>query len=98
MLGMGNYHDAMQWLWTSGLVLITDRQLNGASRSGRIIEQLERLLEGSEWVSEVYHNNTPYRTLLYRSEEPFAWSAGMLLAGLIENPALDTAFAKIRGA
>ncbi len=98
VVGMADYHDRMQWLWTTGLVLLADRQLNGSSRTPRIIERLEGLLEGSEWVSEVYADNEPFTSFFYKSEEPFAWSAGMLLAGLIENPDLDTAFAKIRDA
>ncbi|MFT4308066.1 MAG: hypothetical protein ACMXYM_01725 [Candidatus Woesearchaeota archaeon] len=97
LVGMRDYHDRMQWIWTTGLVLLADRQCNGSSRTPAIIERLERLLEGSEWVSEVYADNKPFKTLLYKSEEPFAWSAGMLIAGLTENRDLDAAFAKIRG-
>ena len=98
LLGMGDYHDRLQWIWTTGLVLLADRQCNGSSRTPLIIERLERLLEGSEWISEVYLNDTPFRTPIYKSEEPFAWSAGMILAGLTENPEFDAAFAKIRDA
>lgn len=94
---MKDYHDRMQWIWTTGLILLADRQVNGRSRTDAIIERLESLLEGADWVSEVYVNNKPFRTPVYRSEEPFAWSAGMLVAGLVENEELDEAFAKIRG-
>ena len=97
LVGMKDYHDRMQWIWTTGLILLADRQVNGRSRTDAIIERLESLLEGADWVSEVYVNNKPFRTPVYRSEEPFAWSAGMLVAGLVENEELDEAFAKIRG-
>ena len=92
LIGMREYHNEMQWLWTTGLVLLAE---SNESRRKRLISALAALLDGEEWISEVYLGNKPFRNLWYRSEEPFAWSAGMILAGLIESD-LGTAFARIR--
>jgi hypothetical protein len=97
LLGMREYHDRMQWLWTSGLVLLSSRLTDpNDKREERIETALENLTRGDEWISEVYLDNRVFRNAAYKSEEPFAWSSGMLLAGLIEDEGFDRAISKIR--
>lgn len=98
LLSMREYHRRIQWLWTSGLVLIATRQLDpNEARRERVVTALDRLLADKAWVSEAYLHDREFRTWWYKTEEPFAWSSGMLIAGLAENERLDRAFARIRG-
>lgn len=98
LLSMREYHRRVQWLWTSGLVLLASRLTSpDEARAERIVAALDRLLSGKEWVSEAYLHDREFRTWWYKSEEPFAWSSGMLIAGIVENEALASAFATLRG-
>lgn len=96
LLSMRHYHDEMQWLWTTGLALLSSRITTpNAEREAALIRAVEHLTRGDAWISEVYLDNERFSNWWYTSEEPFAWSAGMLLAGLIEEPELARAFERI---
>ncbi len=103
LIGMGKYHNGFRWLWISGLKLFTNKIKNKNKKTKEYIEKtiinsIYKLLfidNNEEYISEVYYKNKPFKNIFYESENPFAWSAGMLLLGLKENKKLKEIFKKI---
>lgn len=84
--GTADYHNhGCLWLQPGILYAMA---LNAAGQTGRarsVFDSISSLVLSHETVYEVYERNgTPVRRTLYRSEGPFAWSAGLLLAARVQ--------------
>lgn len=79
LLGMHDYHHII-WLWLDCLYAAVLRR-SAPLKSASLLRQISGLITASGTVHEVYERSTmlPVRRLLYRSEFPFAWSAGMFV-------------------
>ncbi|MFT4309311.1 MAG: amylo-alpha-1,6-glucosidase [Candidatus Woesearchaeota archaeon] len=104
LIGMKNYHNGMQWLWLSAIMLLALSRTKDNTASEMIdktISSIDKLLEDNKnkhpYISEVYYNGKPFANFYYESEEPFAWSSGMLISALDNNKRLVNAIKKITG-
>jgi len=81
LAGIPGYHDDCLWLWNTALALRVLDKLGRRSMLERMTADILVLLRRQGGVSEVYRpaDGVPVKTWLYRSEQPFSWSAGMLL-------------------
>ncbi|HLD06813.1 MAG TPA: GH116 family glycosyl hydrolase [Candidatus Nanoarchaeia archaeon] len=82
LLGMHDYHHII-WPWLDCLYALALRRFS-PRKSAYLLRQISGLIASSGTVHETYERNTslPVRRLLYRSEFPFAWGAGMFVLAL----------------
>lgn len=80
LVGLSDYHNGLLWL-QPGILYAVALQKTGAKKEANIVfENISKKIEEYNGVYEVYEKNgKPVRRLFYRAEEPFAWSAGLLI-------------------
>lgn len=79
-VGLEDYHDGLYWGWISALDAIALKKTNQSQKSVEVLRNMELLFKKYGEVYEVYEKSgEPVQRILYRSERPFAWSAGMYL-------------------
>lgn len=78
--GMSDYHNGQLWL-QPGILYATALQIIGKqTEARRVFEKISKKIVEYNGVYEVYEKNgKPVSRLLYQSEHPFAWSAGLYL-------------------
>ncbi len=77
--GIGKYHNGMSWLWLGALDAIARNKLGNKDGAEEILGKMAEVINQYGAVYEIYENKKPVKTWLYRSESPFAWSAGMFV-------------------
>jgi glycogen debranching enzyme len=86
LAGLTHYHDRMHWSWLMGLSGKVAHAMNDGAEARRIFEGLATMAERDGTIAEIYREKdgalVPFRSLLYRSEAPFSWGAGMILDAL----------------
>jgi hypothetical protein len=89
LAGNQNYHGSMIWTWLVALqAQAAHRTKNFADRDERL-QFLTTQSQNTGVITEIIDSETllPFRSLLYRSEQPFSWGAAMTVwvLGAIEN-------------
>jgi len=80
IIGLGDYHDGIYWLWISGVDAAALKMYGKEEKADKVIKNMESVFKKYGTVFEVYEKNgMPVQRFFYRSERPFAWSAGMYL-------------------
>lgn len=80
LVGLPDYHNGCLWLQPGILYAIALHKVDQKQKALRVLEYIARKIVEHNGVHEVYEKNgQPLRRLFYRSEEPFAWSAGLFL-------------------
>ena len=81
LVGMGDYHNrGCFWLQTGILYVLALDKAGKHKEAGLKMQQIAAHIVRWNGVYEVYERNGhPVRRMLYRSEHPFAWSAGLFL-------------------
>lgn len=83
LVGMGDYHSKLRWIWICCLQAIAYNKIGNNKKASQIIESLSELILKYGSVYEVYDSsNKPLKRIFYRSERPFAWSCGFFLLAL----------------
>jgi len=85
LVGLRSYHDSLSWTWLLGLALGAAREFGDEAEFDRIHEILVGSLDSSSFLAEVLDPGKkyqPFQSLLYRSECPFSWGAGLVVEGL----------------
>jgi hypothetical protein len=85
VVGLHHYHDTMVWTWLTGLSLKVAATMNDKVEVERILKELAPRLERDGGVTEIWvvdEELSPFRSRLYRSENPFSWGAGLILEGM----------------
>jgi glycogen debranching enzyme len=86
LAGLRHYHDRLHWSWLTALAGKTAATMGDHAEAARIFEHLERAAVRDGTVAEVYAARRgemrPFRSLIYRSEAPFSWGAGLVLDAL----------------
>ena len=76
--GISDYHSDMRWLWVSCLYA---QALDDNGHTERADSELAEIKAGIEEYGEVYEvyepSGEPVDRFFYKSEHPFAWSAGV---------------------
>ncbi|MGF3555305.1 MAG: hypothetical protein ACQXXF_08620, partial [Thermoplasmatota archaeon] len=83
LIGIGGYHNFEHaWLWIGCLEFLARKKANDEKAEKIINKIINKVIEFND-VFEVYDNEgKPVFTDYYKSEHPFAWSAGMIIYAL----------------
>ncbi len=85
IFGIGDYHNGLSWLWLGSLDALAKHRLGLKSEAREELEKIASIITLHKGVYEVYTPDAkPVNRLLYKSEQPFAWSAGLYLYALSE--------------
>lgn len=71
------YHGGFSWLWLGCLNVIVLLKLDMKKKAEELLGKIANKITEYENVYEVYYNGKPVNKLLFKSEVPFAWSAGL---------------------
>jgi len=83
LFGIGDYHNGLSWLWLGSLDALAKHRLGLKAEAKTELEKIASLIVLHKGVYEVYtEDGKPVNRLLYHSEHPFAWSAGLFLYAL----------------
>ncbi|NTV23133.1 MAG: hypothetical protein HGA85_02020 [Nanoarchaeota archaeon] len=78
MIGLKDYHNGLSWLWLGAISTLALLKVGRISEAKELMDKIDTLIEDHEEVYEVYDGGFPVNRTLYRSEHPFAWSAGLV--------------------
>jgi glycogen debranching enzyme len=91
--GNKNYHGDMIWTWLVALQALAAHKFGSENDRDERLEFLKKSSLKSNAITEILDSETllPFRSLLYRSEQPFSWGAAMTVwvLGAIENKNID---------
>ncbi len=73
------YHGGFSWLWIGCLNVIALLKMDMNKEAIELLENIASKVKEHNNVYEVYHNGSPVKKLLFKSEVPFAWSAGLFV-------------------
>lgn len=74
-----HYHTSCSWMWLGGWHVAASLAAGQRERAARLMRRLERVIEHDGVVYEVHDPvGKPLATMLYRSEAPLSWNAGMV--------------------
>ena len=80
MLGLKDYHNGLSWIWLGCINALAKHKLGRKKEAKELIERIAGLIIKYNGVFEVYNKNgKPVKRLIYRSEQPFAWSSGLFI-------------------
>jgi glycogen debranching enzyme len=80
VIGMGDYHNGLIWLQPGMLYAGALYKEGYRAKAKMTLDKIARKIIESGGAHEVYETNgTPVNRLVYRSEHPFAWSAGLFI-------------------
>lgn len=80
IVGMRDYHNGLLWL-QPGILYAVALFISGKRAAAKsVLLGIEKKINASLGAHEVYEENgTPVHRLVYRSEQPFAWSSGLFV-------------------
>ena len=84
-VGLRSYHDGLDWGWVVAEAASTSYSQGNHQLGDQLLTSLAAW-EPSELLSEVYSNGKPFRTWLYRSENPFTWTAAKVCEAIAARP------------
>ena len=80
LIGLGDYHNGLSWLWLGCISALAKHKIGRKKDALKLIEKIENIIITHGKIFEVYDKKAnPVRRLLYKSEYPFAWSAGLFV-------------------
>jgi glycogen debranching enzyme len=80
LLGLGDYHNGLSWIWLGSLNALAKYRLGMKKEAIEILERISSLIIEYRGVYEVYEKTgVPVNRLIYKAEQPFAWSAGLFI-------------------
>jgi GH15 family glucan-1,4-alpha-glucosidase len=78
--GIGYYHTDAAWIWLGAWHVIAAQHLGRVDEARDLLDRMARVIVRDGEVHEVYAPSGRYiSTLLYTSEAPLTWSAGMFV-------------------
>ncbi|MEK9727735.1 MAG: amylo-alpha-1,6-glucosidase [Candidatus Margulisiibacteriota bacterium] len=80
IIGLKDYHNGLIWLWVSAITSIAFIKNNKITNGMKILDTMANVINQHETMYEIYDTNgNPIKRLFYKSEEDFAWSAGLFI-------------------
>ncbi|MBS3154933.1 hypothetical protein J4404_00355 [Candidatus Woesearchaeota archaeon] len=73
------YHGGFSWLWIGCLNVIALQKMGMKKEAEELLNKISNKIVEYENVYEVYYKEKPVNKLLFKSEAPFAWSAGLFV-------------------
>ena len=77
--GMKNYHIDFSWTWLGSIYVLAKLKIGKRAEVVSILEKISRVIVRDGTVHEIYNNDKPVSLFFYKSEQPWAWSAGLFL-------------------
>lgn len=77
--GIKNYHMSYSWIWLGCLAALAKHKIGQTKEAKKIISRISEIIVRDDCVQEIYHKSYAVRAWLYKSEKPWAWSAGLFL-------------------
>jgi len=77
--GMKDYHAGFSWLWLGAIAALVKYRLRQKDEAISILEKISMRIIQDNNVGEIYHNGRPVNLPFYKSERPWAWSAGLFI-------------------
>ncbi len=78
-IGMGDYHNGLQWLWIGCVDAASKHAVGLTDEAYALMSRIAKKIVEHGGVYEVYHEGNPVKRLFYKSEQWFAWSAGLFV-------------------
>ena len=79
-MGLGDYHNGLSWLWLGCINALAKDKIGMKKESVLLLEKISDIIIKFDSVYEVYDKTgKPVNRLIYKSEHPFAWSAGLFV-------------------
>jgi glycogen debranching enzyme len=78
-LGMGDYHNGLQWLWIGCVDAVSKHTIGLHKEALALMSRIATKIVEHNGVYEVYDEGNPVKRLFYKSEQWFAWSAGLFV-------------------
>lgn len=79
-IGMADYHNGLVWLQPGIMYAIALKKIGRSKEAKKVLQGIATKVQAVATVHEVYERSgLPVKRLVYTSEHPFAWSAGILL-------------------
>jgi len=80
IIGMGDYHNGLIWLQPGILYALALHTTGFKKEAKSVLSGIAEKIIATGGVHEVYEQSgTPVKRLVYRSEQPFAWSSGLFI-------------------
>ncbi len=80
LIGLKDYHNGLFWLWVSCISCIAFIKNNQLNNGMRILNAITNIINKHQTVYEIYdEKGNPIKRTFYKSEEGFAWSAGLFV-------------------
>ncbi|MBU6388910.1 hypothetical protein KGQ71_00140 [Patescibacteria group bacterium] len=82
--GMKDYHVGFSWTWLGCVDAIAKQKCGEPALAANILERIADVIVRDGTVHEIYNKGKAVRTPLYKSENPWAWGAGIFLLACAE--------------
>lgn len=80
LVGIGDYHNGICWLWLGCLDVVAKNKVGFKKEAKELLAKISDIIVKHNGVYEVYEQNGfPINRWFYKSEKPFAWSAGLFI-------------------
>ena len=91
LAGIGNYHTNGAWLWIGAWHCIALARAGHLNQSQTLLSRIAEIIVKDGQVYEVYGpNGKPISNIIYTSEAPLTWSAGMFIYAFHEIESYQT--------
>jgi len=77
--GMKHYHINFSWTWLGSIYALAKLKIGQKREAIKILEKIARVIVRDGTVHEIYYKDKPVSIFFYKSEQPWAWSAGLFL-------------------
>ncbi|OIO65097.1 hypothetical protein AUJ68_04095 [Candidatus Woesearchaeota archaeon CG1_02_57_44] len=84
-LGMGDYHSHAVWPWLGALAALANQRAGNRRAALAILHTMAGTINTHGTQEILDQDGIPLRRLLYRSEHPFAWTAGLFILACRET-------------
>ena len=79
-IGLKDYHNGLIWFWVSCIASIALHKSGHKETALDLLNKISTKINRDNSIYEVYTNDgNPVKRLFYKSEEGFAWSAGLFV-------------------
>ena len=80
LINLRDYHNGLIWFWVSCIASVSLHENNYKKHSIELLNKMANKINRDNTVYEVYtKKGVPVNRLFYKSEEGFAWSAGLFV-------------------
>ena len=83
--GMKNYHVGFSWTWLGCADVMARLKLGRTEEAQFMLKRIAKVIVRDGTVHETYDKGKAVQTMFYKSENPWAWGAGLFLCAVAES-------------